>query len=376
MKILFLFPHFIIPGGAARVTLDFAHGLQKSGHTIEILCANASPDFLRENSDLKISQLCIPNSDSFWYWILLPYWQIKINKTLKKYPGYILFPQVLPSNWWAWIYKLFNRKQKIVWYCHEASAFIHSKKWINSITNPFMRVGAKIFNLLLKKIDIKLETQNNSVVCNSWFTAGQYEKCYNRKAAGVAYPPLEIKSIEPEKNKERIFFTITRLSKFKNLDFLIDAFSEFSKLNPGYKLIIAGDGEEKTNLEKITRDKKMEEKIFFPGKISDEERNGFYKKAVVTILCSHNEPFGIVPIESMMHGTPVIAHNSGGPKETIQNGKNGFLFDKKSNLVKYLEKLAEMNRKEYFDLQNNCQREVEKYEISNLTNKLNSFLKI
>ena len=374
MKILFLFPHFLLPGGAANAMTKFASGLQKKGHLVEIICANATPEFLANNSDLKIVQLRIPSSNSFFYWALFPCWQIKINKVLEKYPDYIFFPQVLPSNWWAWMYKLSHKNQKIVWYCNEPSAFIHSKKWIDAIPSYPMRIGAKLLRPILKKIDTTLEKQNDLVICNSHFTANEYERCYAQKAADVVYPPIDILPVELEKNKEKYFFTVSRLSKFKNVDILIEAFAEFSVSHTDYKLIIAGDGEDREHLQKMVHDKKLDNRIVFPGKISDEEREVFYEKALATVLCSHFEPFGIVPIESMMHGTPVIAHRSGGPMETVRDGESGYLFSDEKDLVECLKKIVGLDSAQYLPMQEACQREAKKYDATNLTLELENIL--
>lgn len=374
MKILFLFPHFLLPGGAANAMTKFASGLQKKGHVVEIICANATPEFLANNSDLKIAQLKIPSSNSFFYWVLLPYWQIKINKVLEKYPDYIFFPQVLPSNWWAWIFKLSHKNQKIVWYCNEPSAFIHSKKWINAIPNYPMRLGAKILRPILKKIDTTLEKQNDLVICNSRFTATEYERCYHKKAGGVIYPPTAIRTVPLEKNKENYIFTVSRLSKFKNVDQLIEAFANVCSAFPEYRLRIAGEGEEKENLEKLVVTKGITEKVEFLGKVSDEELAELYAKARATVLCSQNEPFGLVPIESMMYGTPVIAHKSGGPLETIKNNESGYLYENDSDLPMLLEKMVALDNKDYLEMQKSAQVQARKFDVSMSNKKLELIL--
>jgi hypothetical protein len=178
-KILFLFPHFLLPGGAANSTVRFARALNEKGHEAEIICAGANADFLNENNDLKFTIINVPSSGTFSYWALFPFWQMKINKELSKYQDHIFFPQVLPSNWWAWIFKLTHKNQKIVWNCNEPSAFIHSEAWIKTIKNPLMHMGAITLNPLLKTMDISLEKQNDFVFCNSKSSAADYEKVHN-----------------------------------------------------------------------------------------------------------------------------------------------------------------------------------------------------
>jgi glycosyltransferase involved in cell wall biosynthesis len=370
MKILFLFPHFLLPGGAATATINFARALNQKGHRVEILCCAISEEFKQAYADLNFTTISVPTSNTFFYWALLPFWQIKINRALSNYKNYIFFPQVLPSNWWAWIFKLTHKNQKIIWNCNEPSAFIHSKTWIKAIKTPFMRVGAKLFSPLLQIIDVRLEKENNVVICNSAFTASQYKKTYNRMADEIVYPPMEIFLDKILPDKTNCIFTISRLTKFKNVDVLIESFCDFSQEFPNYSLIIAGDGEEKNNLQKLSKEKGLSEKIIFLGKISESKKKEAYQKSKVTVLCSIDEPFGLVPIESMSYGTPVIAHNSGGPKETIIPEKTGFLFNSKNELVDYLKKIISLSENDYFLMQCACRQQAKKFDISILAKKL------
>lgn len=364
MKILFLFPHFLYPGGAANVVLKFAEALQTRGHKVEICCAKVTDEFKKRHPHLHFKELKIPLSNSVYYWLLLPLWQIKINRLLHNYKDYVLFSHVLPSNWWGWFFKRAYRHAKIVWYCHEPSAFIHSKRWINAIPGSFMRRGAKLLNPFLKKMDIGLEKANDMVVFNSSFTKELYEKVYGRKRGKVIYPPCLVKMLPPEKDKENYILTIGRLSKFKNVDKLIKAFKIVSMDWPSYHLIIVGEGEEKERLVQLAADLNMQSQILFEGKVSNERLAHLYRKARATVICSFEEPFGLVPVESMMYTTPVIAHNSGGPKETILHNETGFLYNSQTELEEYIKKIIEMGQCQYSRLQQKGTEEVIKYDIA------------
>ena len=364
MKILILFPHFISPGGAAKTLLKYAKELQLKGHQIEIVCAKISKEFLEENSELTIRELHIPVSSSFLYWLLFPFWQIKVNRILKNYKDHVLYPHVLPSNWWAWIFKLTHKDRKIVWHCHEPSAFIHSDTWINAIHNPVMRIGAKLANPILKRLDLYLEKKNDLVYCNSMFVMNQYEKVYHRKANALIYPPIIIKDITPNPYRKKQILSVSRLTKFKQLDILIDVFFLISHKYPNYKLVIIGEGEETENLKKKILDHKMEHHIQLIGKVSNTTLEEYFLSSKATVMCSENEPFGLVPVESMMYGTPVIAHNSGGPKETIAHNETGFLFNNKIELKTYLEAIISLDEKHYHNMQDNCTNLVKKYDLA------------
>jgi glycosyltransferase involved in cell wall biosynthesis len=376
MKILILFPHFISPGGAAKTLLKYAKELQLKGHQIEIVCAKISKEFLEENSELTFRELHIPVSSSFLYWLLFPFWQIKVNRILKKYKDHVLYAHVLPSNWWAWIFKLTHKDRKIVWHCHEPSAFIHSNTWINAIHNPVMRIGAKLANPILKRLDLYLEKKNDLVYCNSMFVMNQYEKVYHRKANALIYPPIIIKDITPNPYRKKQILSVSRLTKFKQVDVLIDVFFLISHKYPNHKLVIIGEGEETENLKKKILGHKMEHNIQLIGKVSNTVLEEYFLSSKATVMCSENEPFGLVPVESMMYGTPVIAHNSGGPKETILNGKTGFLFNTKNELKESLERILSISDEDYFKIQINCLEHVRIFNLSESINKLDKLFRI
>jgi len=67
--------------------------------------------------------------------------------------------------------------------------------------------------------------------------------------------------------------------------------------------------------------------IEFLGGVTDEVLHDVYAGAKALIFPAEDEDFGIVPIEAMGHGVPVLAHRSGGPRETILEGKTGLFFD-------------------------------------------------
>jgi glycosyltransferase involved in cell wall biosynthesis len=375
MKILFLFPHFLSPGGAATVVLQFARGLQQKGHKVEIICARVSEEFQQSNPDIKFRELKIPLSNSLFYWMFLPFWQLRINRMLRSYKEYILFPQVLPSNWWAWLYKRKQKAAPIVWYCHDAGAFIHSSAWINAIPNKTMRWGAKLLNPLLKKADKALEKANDVVICNSNFIKAAYEKIYKGEVDLVVHPPCTVLNTELEKQKDNYIITACRISKFKKVDMLIKAFKIISNDLNSCKLLIVGDGEERRHLERLSNNLRLSDHVSFLGNKTPRELFSLYQKAKVTVICSRDEPFGLVPIESMLCGTPVIAHNSGGPKETILNGITGFLYDDETELVKLIKKMFEMDDEQYFQMQRKCVSEGIKYDISKSVSEIEFVLR-
>ena len=117
-----------------------------------------------------------------------------------------------------------------------------------------------------------------------------------------------------------------RLVREKGADVLLRAFAKVSSKVPKAKLIIAGDGAERKNLEALAAKLNLMHNVRFIGYLSQKEMDNALKGAWVQVVPSlWDEPFGIVAIEAMARGTAVIVSNSGGLSEIVEDGADGFL---------------------------------------------------
>lgn len=143
--------------------------------------------------------------------------------------------------------------------------------------------------------------------------------------------------------KDDYFLTVCRLDEDqKDVATLIEAFSLYEGKE---KLLIIGDGKDRGKLEKIVREKKLENKIKFMGTLTNPYT--FMKNSKVFILSSKKEGFGLVLVEALYCGTKVISSNCPvGPREILLDGKIGELFSV-GNKYELLTKLNEITKKEY-----------------------------
>ncbi len=134
--------------------------------------------------------------------------------------------------------------------------------------------------------------------------------------------------------------SVGALIKRKHMDLLIEAFTEFAEKHDDVSLEIFGKGEERENLEKLIAENNMRSAITLHGAKPREEIAESMQKADCFVLASDVETFGVVYIEAMAMGLPVIATKSGGP-ENFVNDTNGILIEPndKDILVKSLEKM-------------------------------------
>lgn len=325
--IIFIHPHFTIMGGAGRFTLELGKRLSSK---YKIITISQKVNQQTINNYPEISFYCIngPTTDSFLFWLLFPYWQLKTYLLLKKFSqkNTPIFVSVFPSNWLVFPLKNLLPTNKIYWFCQEPSAFIQDQKWIDAISHPIKKFIAKLLNPIFKAIDYSLAQVPFLLFANSKFSQKKILSIYNRNS-DVIYPGIDIVSFKPipYSQKENYILTVSRLTKFKNIDILIKAFSKITKIN--YRLKIVGNGEELVNLRKLCQELKIDNRVDFLTDISDKNIVNLFQKAKLFVLCSKDEPFGIVPIEAMACGTPAIVDNSGGPKETVLDGVTGKIIN-------------------------------------------------
>lgn len=117
-----------------------------------------------------------------------------------------------------------------------------------------------------------------------------------------------------------------RLVREKGVDILLRAFAKINEKLPSARLLIAGDGPESEKLKYLISDLDLYSNVTFHGHLSHTELDNILGRAWVQAVPSvWAEPFGITVVEAMMRGTAVVASDSGGPREIIENGKSGFL---------------------------------------------------
>jgi len=153
-------------------------------------------------------------------------------------------------------------------------------------------------------------------IANSQYVATRINKFYRRDAT-VIYPGVDVNRYQPTK-KENIkdyFLFVSRLVDYKKCDLIVDAFNEL-----GFPLKIIGRGPEKERLVK-----KAKKNIEFLGFLPDEEVKRYYAEAKAFVFAAM-EDFGIVPVEAMSAGRPVISFSQGGTAETVVDGETGCYF--------------------------------------------------
>jgi glycosyltransferase involved in cell wall biosynthesis len=154
-------------------------------------------------------------------------------------------------------------------------------------------------------------------VANSRFVAGRIARYYNR-AALVLHPPVDTAFFTPGADAPRgpAFLVVSALVPYKHIETAIDAAGRL-----GARLRVVGDGPDLARLRA-----RAGATVEFAGTLDDHALRDAYRDAQAVLLPG-TEDFGIVPVEAMACGTPVIALDAGGARETVVPGVTGFLVD-------------------------------------------------
>lgn len=181
------------------------------------------------------------------------------------------------------------------------------------------RLLVRFFLNYLRLWDRSSAQRPDFLIANTQYTAQRIKKYYARESQ-VIYPPVKIDDFSPSTKNDGYFLVVARLSPYKRIELLIDV---FQKLNLPLKIV--GDGEQKEFLEKKVQQGKNRQ-IEILGWKDRASLIKLYQNARAFVFAAE-EDFGIVMVEALAAGKPVIALRSGGAKEIVQENKNGLFFD-------------------------------------------------
>ncbi|MFZ5366045.1 MAG: glycosyltransferase family 4 protein [Patescibacteria group bacterium] len=364
MNLIVLHPHLLYPGGASKYMLEVSNRLADRGVAVTVILTRCARKLADPYKKIKFIEINGPSTGEISFWLTFPFFIWKLKKILDGIPDKVLFPQIFPPVWWTAFYKYVSPKTLAIWMCQEPSAFIHSPLVINSLKQPG-KFLAQLLNPLLKIVDRRLVSKIDYIFANSLYGASLIEKIYQRKADLFAYPATNPNIYKPKGRKRNYIFTISRLDKQKNIDILIKAFSRLPpKIKNQYQLLIGGQGNEKARLTELVLELGLENKVKFLGEVIEKDLPLYYAEAKIVIFLGENEPFGLVPVEAMACGTPLVALKSGGVRESVIDGETGVLLDSKDE-----KKLAVTVEKLLFDKHflNNLSRKARRHVLKNFS---------
>ena len=137
------------------------------------------------------------------------------------------------------------------------------------------------------------------------------------------------KALRSEKGweKETVLISIGRLGPEKNWDTLLQAFAKVAPEHPELRLVLIGDGQAKDSLQQLSSDLGIARQVTFTGALPFEQIPTYLKAADVFTFASVTETQGLVTIEAMAAGLPVVAVDGSGTRDIVEHDKQGFLVE-------------------------------------------------
>jgi len=186
------------------------------------------------------------------------------------------------------------------------------------------------------------------------------------------YRCAEWKALRKEKGwqAETVLISVGRLAPEKNWDTLLRAFARVHAQRPELRLVLIGDGPARETLEALAAELGVAEHVTFTGALPFDEVPCYLKAADVFAFASVTETQGLVTIEAMAAGLPIIAVDGSGTRDIVENGKQGFLVENDAEaLAKGIEKLlSDPQRMKRFS--NNALKKANTFDVNQLGKQL------
>lgn len=199
-------------------------------------------------------------------------------------------------------------------YCHSPMRYVWDlypryREEAGLVTRAAMSVTAP----LLRAWDVTTANRVDHFIANSKYVASRIEKFY-RRSSTVIHPPVDTSRFTVGAGPEDFYIAAGQITPYKRIDIAIEAFNRMDR-----KLVVIGAGAS----EKLK--KTAGPTIEFVGALGDAEMESYFRRCRGLIFPGV-EDFGIVPLEVMASGRPVVAFGRGGAAETVVDGETGYLF--------------------------------------------------
>jgi glycosyltransferase involved in cell wall biosynthesis len=150
--------------------------------------------------------------------------------------------------------------------------------------------------------------------------ADRLERSTGLKASVLPHPPQEL-DYRCQSYGDFVL-SVNRLDRSKRIDLLLEA----AALDPGLEVVIAGDGPDRARLEGLARDRGLDGRARFAGRVSEEELADLYGRCLAVYYAPVDEDFGMVPFEAFLSEKPVLTTtDAGGPLEVVADRRTGLV---------------------------------------------------
>lgn len=218
-----------------------------------------------------------------------------------------------------------NPTQVLICYCHTPVRYYYSH--YNEYRrdpgfgklNWFIRILIPIFMPHQKKLDFAAAQKVDTFIANSSEVQARIKKYYNQPST-IIHPPVDVGRFEPALKRQDYYVALGRQVPYKRIDLAVEAATKL-----GLPLRVFGNGSEHQRLVKMAGPTVK----FFTDRLGDASDQAVAKtlNQAKGYIFPSDEDFGIVAVEALAAGAPVIAYKSGGALDIVQDGESGVMFN-------------------------------------------------
>lgn len=235
---------------------------------------------------------------------------------------FVFFGPALPALWW-WR-RLKRRRSRCLYFCYEPPRFIYRdrREILDRVgaASVLMRPGFAFYRWL----DRVFVGAADGILTQGAFGRSEIERVYGKEARIIPHGP-ELGYVERPARETFTVLTVNYLHPRKRIELFLRTMRELIDRGCPVRGVIAGDGPERTSLEKVAVEIGVAGSVRFAGFRDDAGLAAEYSAADAYLHTARLESFGLSVLDALSSGLPVVSVDEGGPTEMIGDGESGFL---------------------------------------------------
>ncbi len=217
-----------------------------------------------------------------------------------------------------------RHRNKVVWVLHQ---FRQAYELDRSELGQFGETPAdRATRRAVQRLDAIALGEARRVFATSHNVAARLERSTGIEAEVMPHPPARLAYRAAD--SEGFILSVNRLDRAKRIDLLLDAVAA----EPELSCVIAGEGPDRERLERLARERGLDGRAVFAGRVSDEQLADLYSRCLGVFYAPVDEDFGMVPYEAFLSEKPVLTTtDAGGPLEVVADHRTGLVVEPRAD---------------------------------------------